>query len=78
MRPLRSARAIADHLGEQGFETTILPAERVTSVDGFDAVVLGSAVYAGHWLKAATDLVDRTAPELAIRAGVALLERPDR
>jgi menaquinone-dependent protoporphyrinogen oxidase len=28
-------------------------AEQVREVDGYDAVVLGSAVYAGHWLKPA-------------------------
>src|SRR5215217_7240598 len=29
----------------------VLPAERVSSVEEYDAVVLGSAVYAGHWLE---------------------------
>jgi menaquinone-dependent protoporphyrinogen oxidase len=30
----------------------------VTSVDGFDAVILGSAVYMGHWLEAAAKLAE--------------------
>ena len=32
-----------------------------------DAVVLGSAVYAGHWLKPARELIDRMGPQLAER-----------
>lgn len=51
---------IADHVGEvlhrRGFETTVLHPEEVGSVENYDAVVLGSAVYAGHWLKEAKDL----------------------
>jgi menaquinone-dependent protoporphyrinogen oxidase len=39
----------------------------VGDLDGVDAVVLGSAVYLGHWLKAARDLVDRLGPQLAGR-----------
>ena len=40
---------------------------QVGSVDDFDAVVLGSAVYAGHWMKAARELVDRTGASLSTR-----------
>lgn len=43
------------------------PAERVTSVNDYDAVVLGSAVYAGHWLKPARELVERHAEALSER-----------
>jgi hypothetical protein len=34
-------------------------ARRVDTVDGHDAVVPGGAVYAGHWLKPARELVAR-------------------
>jgi menaquinone-dependent protoporphyrinogen oxidase len=37
---------------------TVLPPERVDRADGFDAYVLGSAVYMGHWLPAACDMVE--------------------
>ena len=37
------------------------------AVDGYDAVVVGSAVYAGHWLKPARELVERHAGVLAGR-----------
>ncbi|WP_328615239.1 hypothetical protein OHS18_47335 [Amycolatopsis sp. NBC_00355] len=41
-------------------------ASLVTSVDGFDAVVLGSAVYMGHWLDAATEFAGRFTDELRV------------
>ncbi|MEQ4306307.1 flavodoxin domain-containing protein [Plantactinospora sp. B6F1] len=40
-------------------------AGQVTTVDGYDAVVLGSAVYAGCWLGPARDLVVRHGAALA-------------
>jgi menaquinone-dependent protoporphyrinogen oxidase len=61
------AQAIADTLRDQGLNPTVLDPERVDAVDGYDAVVLGSAVYAGHWLKPARELVGRCAPALAAR-----------
>jgi menaquinone-dependent protoporphyrinogen oxidase len=39
----------------------------VTSLDGYDAVVLGSGVYAGRWVDAAKKLVDRHLDELRAR-----------
>lgn len=41
------------------------PSEEVSSVEDYDAIVLGSAVYAGHWLKPARELVERHADALA-------------
>jgi menaquinone-dependent protoporphyrinogen oxidase len=61
------AQAIGDALRDQGLDPTVLPPERVDTVDGYDAVVLGSAVYAGHWLKPARQLVDRCGGALAAR-----------
>jgi menaquinone-dependent protoporphyrinogen oxidase len=62
------AAAIGEVLTEHGLDATVAPCDQVDTVDGYDAVVLGSAVYAGHWLKAARALVDR--------AGGALADRP--
>jgi menaquinone-dependent protoporphyrinogen oxidase len=42
-------------------------AERVSSVEDYDAVVLGSAVYAGHWLEPERELVERHAGALTAR-----------
>jgi menaquinone-dependent protoporphyrinogen IX oxidase len=47
------------------------PAERVSSVDGYHAVVLDSAVYADHWLEPARQLAERHAEALAARAWAA-------
>jgi menaquinone-dependent protoporphyrinogen oxidase len=41
------------------FEVEVRPPDEVESVAGYDAVVLGSGVYAGHWLKPAKEFVDR-------------------
>lgn len=61
------ATMIGAELQRAGFEVTLEPPERVESVDAYDAVVLGSAVYVGRWLESARDLVDRTAAALAAR-----------
>jgi len=61
------AQAIGDALRDQGLDPTVLEPEQVDTVAGYDAVVLGSAVYAGHWLKAARELVARCGNGLAAR-----------
>ena len=43
------------------------PPEQVQAIDDYDAVVLGSAVYAGHWLTPAREFVDRCRDALAAR-----------
>ncbi len=53
------AEAIADVLTRQGVTVVVLPPEQVRDLDGFDAVILGSGVYAGHWMPAAKDLAER-------------------
>ena len=61
------AQAIGKVLGERGLDPTVLEPEQVDGVDGYDAVVLGSAVYVGHWLEPARELVARCGPALAER-----------
>ena len=61
------ARAVADVLAERGCEVTVLPPQEVGAVEEFDAVVLGSAVYMGQWMKPARELVERSAAALATR-----------
>jgi menaquinone-dependent protoporphyrinogen oxidase len=53
------ADAIARVLRERGFDTAVIGPEDVSTIEEYGAVVVGSAVYAGHWLKSAKDLVDR-------------------
>jgi menaquinone-dependent protoporphyrinogen oxidase len=45
----------------------VRPPEQVGSVEDYDAVVLGSAVYAGHWLQSARELAERHAQALSER-----------
>lgn len=61
------ARAIADVLSGQGLDATVTVPEEVDTIEGYNAVVLGSAVYAGHWLKPAKELVERSGDALAAR-----------
>lgn len=61
------ARAIGDVLVERGSDATVSPPEEVASIDEYDAVVLGSGVYAGHRLGPAKEFVDRFGGALAAR-----------
>jgi menaquinone-dependent protoporphyrinogen oxidase len=54
-------------LAERGFDTTVSPPEEVESIEEYGAAVLGSGVYAGHWLEPAKELVDRSGDALAAR-----------
>ena len=60
-------QAVADVLAGRGCEVTVLPPQEVGTVEEFDAVVLGSAVYMGQWMKPARELAERSAAALAAR-----------
>jgi menaquinone-dependent protoporphyrinogen oxidase len=59
------AASIAAALGIAGLEVDVLAPNEVTTVEGFDAAVLGSGVYAGRWLEPAKDLLMRHREDLA-------------
>jgi menaquinone-dependent protoporphyrinogen oxidase len=61
------ARVIRDTLAGNHLVVDIVPPDVVDSVDDYDAVLLGSAVYAGHWLAPAADFAVRFAGPLAAR-----------
>lgn len=61
------AATIGRVLREHGVAAEVAKVEDVESLDPYDAVVLGSAVYAGQWLESARSFVDRHADELAAR-----------
>lgn len=61
------AKVIGDILEERGLDTTVIRPEVVHSIEDYDAVIVGSAVYASHWLKPARELVARSAEALAAR-----------
>ncbi|WP_236794255.1 flavodoxin domain-containing protein [Amycolatopsis sp. GM8] len=61
-----ATREIADEIGNtlraklgERAEVEVLFAANVATIAGYDAVVLGSAVYMGHWMTEATDFVHR-------------------
>jgi len=51
------ARRIARVLKGDGHKVQLLDTGNVDQIDKFDAVVLGSAVYAGQWRKSAVELI---------------------
>jgi menaquinone-dependent protoporphyrinogen oxidase len=61
------ARTIRDTLDEHGIGADLVPPDVVPSLSDYGAVILGSAVYAGHWLPAARDFATRFRAQLATR-----------
>lgn len=56
---------IASVLSAEGMDVISSPPEAVESLDGVDAAVLGSAVYAGHWTGDAKDMIHRESGPLS-------------
>jgi len=58
-----------DHVsgGSDELVVDVRPPEQANSVEDYDAVVLGSGVYAGHWLQSAQELAERHAEALSER-----------
>ncbi len=61
------AETIAHVLRDGGHRAVAMAARDVTSLDGYDAVILGSAVYAAHWQRDARRFVDRFREDLVAR-----------
>jgi menaquinone-dependent protoporphyrinogen oxidase len=59
------AATIAAALTAAGHEGFAVAPSEVGGVDGYDAAVIGSAVYAGRWLDPAKDLLERNRAGLA-------------
>ena len=49
------AKAVGEALAGKGLEVTVLPPQEAGAIEEFDAVVLGSAVYMGQWMKPARE-----------------------
>jgi menaquinone-dependent protoporphyrinogen oxidase len=62
------AEFIAQTLREAGYHASAHPARDVKGIEGWDAVILGSAIYAAHWQK--------DARRFATRFGAHLQQRP--
>jgi menaquinone-dependent protoporphyrinogen oxidase len=52
------AEAIADELTANGLSVEVMPVEDVSTLAEYDAVILGSAIYFGRWLKSAVEFAD--------------------
>jgi menaquinone-dependent protoporphyrinogen oxidase len=63
---LELADAIAARLAEHGHTTVVRRPKDVVDLAGFDAVVLGSAVYTGRWLGEAREFADTQAHALRL------------
>jgi menaquinone-dependent protoporphyrinogen oxidase len=59
------ARHIAERLTERGEQAHARSVTQIGALDDPEAVVLGSAVYAGSWRKEAVDFVEHHGDELA-------------
>jgi menaquinone-dependent protoporphyrinogen oxidase len=64
-------RGIAERIGEvlraERFDAPVVAAEEAANVETADAVVIGSGVYMGSWLREATAFVERDQALLAMR-----------
>jgi menaquinone-dependent protoporphyrinogen oxidase len=60
------AEAIGERLRERGMDAEVRPIREVQSLEGYDGVVVGSAVYLGSWMKEAQAFLDRHAEALRL------------
>jgi menaquinone-dependent protoporphyrinogen oxidase len=51
-------QVIEASLRSSGLEVDLQPVGEVDGLEGYNAVVLGSGVYAGHWMRGAREFVD--------------------
>ena len=58
------ARMVAEELECRGVEVAFLPASQLRGVSGFDAAIIGGALYASRWHKAALKFVERNVEAL--------------
>ncbi len=61
------AERIATTVRGEGIDTIVADAAHRPDAQGFDAYVIGSAVYMGSWIKEATDFVERNQAQLATK-----------
>jgi menaquinone-dependent protoporphyrinogen oxidase len=59
------SEAIAERLHQLGHDAVAVRVSDVSELNGAEAVVLGSAVYAGSWMKEATEFAETNADALS-------------
>jgi menaquinone-dependent protoporphyrinogen oxidase len=61
------AEMVGDELRSMGIDSDVRPAGDVRRIDGYDAVIVGGALYAFRWHRAARRFAKRTATQLRER-----------
>ncbi len=61
------AEAVKETLVERGLQAIAMPVQDVTGIAGYDAIIIGSAVYMGRWMKGARAFVDEHRRELGAK-----------
>ena len=61
------AEMVAEDLREEGFDVDVLPPRRLKRLDGYNAVIVGGALYASRWHREARRFVKRHTAELRRR-----------
>jgi menaquinone-dependent protoporphyrinogen oxidase len=64
---LEIGQAIGRTLAATGITADVRPTEEVDVITGYDAVVVGSGIYAGNWLAPARDFIQRCLGQLRER-----------
>jgi menaquinone-dependent protoporphyrinogen oxidase len=59
------AETIASQLESDGLRAIVRRVDEVGDLDAYDAIVIGSAVYAGSWMREATRCLERASPRTA-------------
>jgi menaquinone-dependent protoporphyrinogen oxidase len=59
------AEAFGSELAQSRLEVLVVPVKDVRTIDEYDAVVLGSAIHMGQWMKPAKEFVQRETTALS-------------
>ena len=70
------AKRITSFIAQHGSEVETVPVDKVTSLVGYSAVVLGIALYMGRWRREAVRFLNRNAVELSKRGFWLFLSGP--
>jgi menaquinone-dependent protoporphyrinogen oxidase len=61
------AKEIGSELATRGMDVSVVPVQDVQTTDEYDAVILGSAIHMGQWMKPAKEFAARETAILASR-----------
>ena len=61
------AKQIGAELAARGMDVSVVPVQDVKALDEYDAVILGSAIHMGQWMKSAKEFAARETAVLSSR-----------